>query len=71
MLAAWDKMTSKRNRRETAAPANLFEQREDCPKLEKQKKDNFHSIVAKMLYASKRARPDTGTLSQIMMIGLS
>ena len=61
VLETWDKLTSKRGKRQTAAPANLFEVREDCPKLDGKKKEGFHSVVAKMLFASKRARPDTGT----------
>ena len=34
---------------------------EDCPKLDKTKSEQFHSLVAKVLFATKRARPDTGT----------
>ena len=34
---------------------------EACEKLEKPKADSFHSLVAKALFATKRARPDTGT----------
>ena len=44
----------------SAAPANLFTVREDCKKLDAEKAEKFHSIVAKMLFATKRARPNTG-----------
>ena len=36
--------------------------KEDYTKLTKEKSEQFHSVVAKMLFATKRARPDTGTL---------
>ena len=61
VLKAWDGMTSKRTMKDTAAPANLFEIDEDCEKLDEKMKEWFHSIVAKMLFATKRVRPDTGT----------
>ena len=32
---------------------------EDCEKLSEAMSADFHTIVAKMLYVSKRARPDT------------
>ena len=45
----------------SAAPSNIFVVKEDCTKPTKEKCDQFHSVVAKMLFATKRARPDTGT----------
>ena len=45
----------------SAAPKDLFEVDENCPKLDKVKSELFHSLVAKVLFATKRARPDTGT----------
>jgi hypothetical protein len=45
----------------SAAPSNLFTVDEDCEKLEPKKAQQFHHIVAKTLYATKRARPDTCT----------
>ena len=45
----------------SAAPSNLFLVRTDSRKLSSSKAETFHSIVAKMLFATKRARPDTGT----------
>ena len=35
--------------------------KEDCTKLTKEKSEQFLSVVAKMIFATKRARPDTGT----------
>jgi hypothetical protein len=43
----------------SAAPVNLFTVNEDCEKLEDEKAVQFHNIVAKTLYVTKRARPDT------------
>ena len=45
----------------SAAPKDLFTVRDDSPKLDKQQSEQFHSLVAKMLFAAKRARPDIGT----------
>jgi hypothetical protein len=45
----------------SAAPADLFKIDEDCTKLAPKRAKEFHNIVAKMLYATKRARPDTCT----------
>ncbi len=45
----------------TAAPSNLFKVNEDCIKLRPLKAVQFHNLVAKTLYATKRARPDTCT----------
>jgi hypothetical protein len=45
----------------SAAPDNLFTVNEDCEKLPPDKIVEFHNIVAKTLYATKRARPDTCT----------
>jgi hypothetical protein len=43
----------------TAAPDNLFVVNEDCEKLGIEAAGCFHKVVAKMLYLSKQARPDT------------
>jgi hypothetical protein len=40
-----------------AAP-NLFQSDDKSPLLESKRKEQFHFIVAKLLYMSKRARPD-------------
>jgi hypothetical protein len=45
----------------TAAPEDLYKVDEDDPLLDKHKKEGFHTVVAKTLYATKRARPDTCT----------
>jgi hypothetical protein len=45
----------------TAAPEDLLKVDEDDPPLDHQHKEGFHTIVAKILYATKRARPDTCT----------
>ena len=45
----------------TAAPEDLFKVDEDATKLEPDKAETFHSLVAKTLFATKRARPDTCT----------
>jgi hypothetical protein len=44
-----------------AAPDNLFTVNEDCEKLSSEKAVQFHNLVAKTLYATKRARPNTCT----------
>ncbi len=43
----------------TAAPDNLFVVNEDCMKLSLEAAASFHTIVAKTLYVTKRARLDT------------
>jgi hypothetical protein len=60
-IEAYDQATSHKHRTRTcAAPADLFVVQEDSEKLSKKKGEQFHSIVAKVLFATKRARPDTG-----------
>ena len=61
-VAIFDKVDPKANgTKSTAAPTNLFQVDEDCKKLPDDKKVVFHNLVAKVLYATKRARPDTCT----------
>ena len=43
----------------SAAPDNLFTVNEDCKKLAMEVATAFHTEVAKLLYVSKRTRPDT------------
>jgi hypothetical protein len=50
-----------RGTKTSAAPSNLFTVDDDCKKLNAIKATQFHNIVAKTLYATKRARPDTCT----------
>jgi hypothetical protein len=45
----------------SAAPSNLFKVDDNCEKLKPAKAVQFHNIVAKTLYTTKRARPDTCT----------
>jgi hypothetical protein len=42
----------------SAAPENLLK---DCAKIKPKKAQEFHTLVAKTLYATKQARPDTCT----------
>ena len=44
----------------SAAASNLFEVDEDSEKLSPRKAEAFHSLVAKILFVTKRARPNTG-----------
>jgi hypothetical protein len=62
ILTAFDKADPKGGGTKTsAAPENLFRVDEDCEKLQPDKVVEFHNLVAKTLYATKRARPDTCT----------
>jgi hypothetical protein len=45
----------------SAAPLNLFKIDNDATKLQHDKVVAFHNLVAKTLFATKRARPDTCT----------
>ena len=53
-------MVQSRAAKKTAAPDNLFAVNEDCEKLsiEAAAAASFHTVVAKLLYISKRAIPD-------------
>jgi hypothetical protein len=44
-----------------AAPGSLFKVEEICAKLAQNKDVEFHNLVAKTVYATKRARPNTCT----------
>jgi hypothetical protein len=62
ILAAFDKAEPKGGGTKTsAAPERLFKVDEDCKKLAQVKAVEVHNLVAKTLYATKRARPDTCT----------
>jgi len=62
ILTAFDKADPKGGGvKSSAAPENLFRVDEDCEKLPPNKSVEFHNLVAKTLYATKRARPDTCT----------
>ena len=61
ILETFDKIDTKaKGTKKSAAPANLFTVKEDCEKLDKERSEQFHSIVVQVLFANKRARPDTG-----------
>jgi hypothetical protein len=62
ILTAFDKAEPKGGgTKSSAAPDNLFTVNEDCEKISQEKVVQFHNLVAKTLYATKRARPDTCT----------
>jgi hypothetical protein len=62
ILAAFDKAEPKGvGTKTSAAPDSLFKVDEDCEKLAQAKAMEFHNLVAKTVYATKRARPDTCT----------
>jgi hypothetical protein len=51
-------IVGRRHSKTSAAPDNLFVVNEDCKKLSNEAAAAFHTIVAKALYLTKRARPD-------------
>jgi hypothetical protein len=62
ILAAFDKAEPKVGGTKTsAAPDGMFKVDEDYEKLAQAKALEFHNLVAKTLYATKQARPDTCT----------
>ena len=46
----------------SAASSNLFIVRYECPKLSEKMSNGFHWVLAKTLFSTKCARPDSGTL---------
>jgi hypothetical protein len=62
ILTAFDKAEPKgAGTKSSAGPDSLFTVNEDCDKLSFEKAVHFHNLVAKTLYATKQARPDTCT----------
>jgi Reverse transcriptase (RNA-dependent DNA polymerase) len=62
ILTAFDEADPKATGLKTsAAPENLFKINENSPKLDPTMATAFHTLVAKTLYCTKRARPDTCT----------
>jgi hypothetical protein len=62
ILDAFDKAEANGSGTKTsAAPPHLFKVDADCEKLNEKEATAFHNLVAKTLYATKRARPDTCT----------
>jgi hypothetical protein len=51
-------IVEKHRAKTSAAPDNLFVVNEDCKKLSNEAAAAFHTIVAKALYVTKRARLD-------------
>ena len=61
-IELFEKMVPKeQGSKSSAAPKNLFVVNDSSKKLSDSKREQFHSLVAKILFAAKRARPDTGT----------
>lgn len=54
----------------SAAPNNHFKVDKYSTKLKAQKAEAFHTIMAKALYVTKRARPDTCTLIAFLATGV-
>jgi hypothetical protein len=50
----------------SAAPDSIFKVDESCEKLKQDKAVEFHNLVAKTLYSTKRSRPDTCTAIAFM-----
>ena len=62
IIDAWDIVEPKGGgTKSSAAPSNLFKIDDTCEKLNGKRAKEFHTLVAKTLFATKRARPDTGT----------
>jgi hypothetical protein len=62
IITAFDKAEPKGGGMKTsAAPDSIFKVDKSCAKLAQNKAVEFHNLVAKTLYATKRARPDTCT----------
>jgi hypothetical protein len=68
IIKAWDEAVAKheqgfkpvtRQKYDSAAPGNLFTVNEDSEKLPEGMAADYHTITAKTLYVTKRARPDT------------
>jgi hypothetical protein len=51
-------IVGKSHSKTSAAPDNLFVVNEDCEKLSDEAAAAFHTIVARTLYVTKRARPE-------------
>ena len=68
VLADLDKAKPKGGGTKTsAAPENLFNVDKDCDKIPQSNTVQFHNLVAKTLYATKRARLDTCTAVAFLM----
>ena len=62
ILRIFDKIDTKaKGTNKSAVLANLFSVEEDWNNLHKERSEQFHIIVAQVLFTNKRDRPDTGT----------
>lgn len=61
MIEEFDEEIGKEETAPTPAAEDLFHVDEKSPLLNKKKAENFHTVVAKGLFACKRARPDINT----------
>ena len=62
ILETFDKIDTKsKSTKKSAAPANLLTVQEDCNNINKERSEQFHIIVAQVLFTTKHASPDTGT----------
>ena len=55
----------------TPAQRHLFEVDENAEQLDEKKSDIFHSVTQKLLYITKRARPDLETLISFLTTRVS
>jgi hypothetical protein len=63
ILAAFDNAEPKGGgTKSSVAPDSLFKVDESCEKLKQDKAAEFHNLLTKILYATKRARPNTCTV---------
>jgi hypothetical protein len=61
LLKTWESVATKeKGTNDCAAPKDLFAVDNKCEKLATTAKEKYHSILAKILFAMKRARPDSG-----------
>ena len=62
ILETFDKIDTKaKSTKRSAVPENLFTLQEDFKKIYKEDSEQFHIIVAQLLFTTKRASPDIGT----------
>ena len=62
LLTVWEAMDpDDKGTKDCAAPKDLFGVDPKCAKLPPKGREKYHRMVAKILFATKRARPDTGT----------
>ena len=69
IITAFDKAELNRaSMKSHMAPVNLFHVNSDCVKLSPEKHAQFYNLVAKILYTTKRTRPDTCTAVAFLII---